>query len=117
MPIALDGSENTQMSFNSIPNFELSQQFVAEEFKLLDNNKDEDDDASEIDKNNKLDFFDWSGDIISCWAVIIIWSNFTLQVKLKLLNQNCKFYYYPMYKSPVYKPPAYKPIKKPFWIA
>ena len=52
MPIALDGSENTQMSFNSIPNFELSQQFVAEEFKLLDNNKDEDDDASEIDKNN-----------------------------------------------------------------
>ena len=46
------------MSFNSIPNFELSQQFVAEEFKLLDNNKDEDDDASETDKNNKLDFFD-----------------------------------------------------------
>ena len=58
MSIALDGSENTQISFNSIPNFELSQQFVAEEFKLLDNNKDVDDDASEIDKNNKLDFFD-----------------------------------------------------------
>ena len=46
MSNALDGSENTQISFNSIPNFELSQQFIAEEFKLLDNNKDEDEDAS-----------------------------------------------------------------------
>ena len=40
--------------------------------------------------------FNWWVNII---CVIIIWSNFTLQEKLKLLNWNCWFYYYPVYKS------------------
>ena len=58
----------------------MPQQFVEEEFKLLDRNEDEDEDASENDENDE---FDWSGDTISCWAAIIIWNNFTLQEKLK----------------------------------
>ena len=56
------------------------QRFIEEEFKLLDGDEDEDEDASENDENDK---FDWSGDTISCWAVIIIWSNFTSQKKFK----------------------------------
>ena len=46
----------------------------------MDGDEDEDEDASENDENDE---FDWSGDTISCWAVIIIWSNFTSQEKLK----------------------------------
>ena len=51
--------------------------------------------------------FDWLEDTISCWAVIIIWSNFTLQEKLKLL-----ILLLPCISPLVYKPLAYKPIKK-----
>ena len=58
----------------------MPQRFVEEEFKLLDHNEDEDEDASENDENDE---FDWSGDTISYWAAIIIWNNFTLQEKLK----------------------------------
>ena len=46
-------------------------------------------DASENDGKDKFDLLDWSGDTICGWAVIIIWSNFTLQEKLKLRNWNC----------------------------
>ena len=58
----------------------MPQRFIEEEFKLLDDDEDEDEDASENDENYE---FEWSGDTISCWAVIIIWSNFTSQEKLK----------------------------------
>ena len=34
--VALDGSENAQVSIDSIPNYEMPQQFVKEELKLLD---------------------------------------------------------------------------------
>ena len=62
-----------QVSINGIPNYEMPQWFVEEEFKLLDDNEDEDEDASENDENDE---FDLSTDTISCWAVIMIWSNF-----------------------------------------
>ena len=65
--------QQDQVSINGIPNYEMPQRFVEEEFKLLDDNEDEDEDASENDENDE---FDLSTDTISCWAVIMIWSNF-----------------------------------------
>ena len=37
--VALDGSENAQVSIDSIPNYEMPQQFVEEELKLLDDDE------------------------------------------------------------------------------
>ena len=75
LSVALDGSENAQMSTDGIPNYEIPQRFVEEE--------------SDEWKRRIWPPFNWSGDTISCWVMIIIWSNFTLQEKLKLLNWNC----------------------------
>ena len=36
LSVALDGSENAQVSIDGIPNCEMPQRFVGEEFKLLD---------------------------------------------------------------------------------
>ena len=52
----LDGSENAQVSIDVIPNNEMPHRFVEEEFKLLGNDEDEDEDASENDENGKFDF-------------------------------------------------------------
>ena len=41
MSVALGGSENAQVSIDGIPNYEMSQRFVEEEFKLLDKDEDE----------------------------------------------------------------------------
>ena len=110
LSVAFDGSENAQVSIDGIPNYELPQQFVEEEFKLLDDDEDEDEDASENDEKRRIWPFDWSADTISCWAVIIIWTNFTLKKKLKLLTWNCYFII-------THPPPRYnKPIKKAFLI-
>ena len=54
LSVALDGSENAQVSIDGIPNYEMSERSVEEEFKLLDN--DEDEDASENDENDEFDF-------------------------------------------------------------
>ena len=43
------------MGIDSIPNYEMPQQFVEEEFKLLDEDEDEDEDASKIDENEIFD--------------------------------------------------------------
>ena len=51
------GSENAQVSIDGIPNYEMPQRFVEEEFKLLDDDEAEDEDASENDKNNEFDLF------------------------------------------------------------
>ena len=55
--------QQDQVSINGIPNYEMPQRFVEEEFKLLDDNEDEDEDASENDENDE---FDLSTDTISC---------------------------------------------------
>ena len=55
MSVALNGSENAQVSIDGIPNYEMPQRFVEEEFKWLENGEDEDKDASENDENNKFD--------------------------------------------------------------
>ena len=55
MSVALDGSENAQVSIDGIPNYKMPQRFVEEEFKLLDDDEDEDEDASENDDNNEFD--------------------------------------------------------------
>ena len=46
------------MGIDSIPNYEMPQQFVEEEFKLLDEDEDEDGDASKNDENKIFDLFD-----------------------------------------------------------
>ena len=54
--VALDESGNAQVSIDGIPNYEIMpQQFVEEEFKLLDNDEDEDEGASENDENDEFD--------------------------------------------------------------
>ena len=45
------------MSIDDIPNYEMPQRFVEEEFKLLDDDENEDEDGSENDKNDE---FEWS---------------------------------------------------------
>ena len=55
LSVALDGSENSQVSIDDISNYELPQRFVEEEFKLLDDDEDEDKDASENDENDEFD--------------------------------------------------------------
>ena len=52
--VALDGSENAQVSIDGIPNYKMPEGFVEKEFKLLDNDEDEDEDARENDENDKL---------------------------------------------------------------
>ena len=37
--VALDGSENAQVSIDSIPKYEMPQQFVEEKLKLLDDDE------------------------------------------------------------------------------
>ena len=54
MSVALDGSENTQMSIDGIQNYEVPQRFVDEESKLLDD-EDEDKDTSGNDENDEFD--------------------------------------------------------------
>ena len=53
--VALDKSENAQVTINGIPNYETPQRFVEEEFNLLNSNEDGDKDASENDESNKFD--------------------------------------------------------------
>ena len=48
-------SKNVQVGIDSIPNYEMPQQFVEEEFKLLDEDEDEDEDASKNDENEIFD--------------------------------------------------------------
>ena len=55
LSVPLDGSDNAQVSIDEIPNYEMPQRFVEEEFKLLDNNEDEDEVASKNNENNKFD--------------------------------------------------------------
>ena len=43
------------MGIDGIPNYEMPQQFVEEEFKLLDEDEDEDEDASKNDENEIFD--------------------------------------------------------------
>ena len=43
------------MGIDGIPKYEMSQQFVQEEFKLLDEDEDEDEDASKNDENEIFD--------------------------------------------------------------
>ena len=52
LSVALDGSEDAQVSIDGIPNYVMPQRFAEEEFKLLDN--DEDKDASENDENEEI---------------------------------------------------------------
>ena len=40
------------MSIDDIPNYEIPERFVEEEFKLLDNDENEDEDASENDESD-----------------------------------------------------------------
>ena len=54
LSVAFDGSENAQVSIDGIPNYEMPQQFVEEEFKLLDDDEDEDEDASENDEKRRI---------------------------------------------------------------
>ena len=49
MSVALDGSKNAQVSIDGITNYETPQRFVEEEFKLLD-----DEDENEV--NDEFDF-------------------------------------------------------------
>ena len=42
------------MRIDGIPNYEIPQRFVEEEFKLLDNEEDEDEDANENDENGEF---------------------------------------------------------------
>ena len=55
LSVALNGSENAQVSIDGIPNYEMPPWFVEEEFKWLDDDEGEDKDASENDENNKFD--------------------------------------------------------------
>ena len=43
------------MSIDGIPNYEIPQRFVEEELNLLDDDKDEDEDASKNDENDEFD--------------------------------------------------------------
>ena len=43
------------MSIDDIPNYEMPQRFVEEEFKLLDDDENEDEDGSENDKNDEFE--------------------------------------------------------------
>ena len=43
------------MSIDDIPNYEIPQRFVEEEFKLLDDDENEDEDGSENDKNDEFE--------------------------------------------------------------
>ena len=43
------------MSIDDIPNYEMPQRFVEEEFKLLDDDENEDEDVSENDKNDEFE--------------------------------------------------------------
>ena len=43
------------MGIDGIPNYEMPQQFVEEEFKLLDEDENEDEDASKNDENEIFD--------------------------------------------------------------
>ena len=54
--VALDGSENAQVSIDCIPKYEIPQRFVEEEYKLMDSDEDGDEDASENDENDDLTF-------------------------------------------------------------
>ena len=54
MSVALDGSESARVSIGGIPNYEIPQRFVEEEFKLLDDEEDEDEDANENDENGEF---------------------------------------------------------------
>ena len=60
LSVALDASKNAPVSIDSIPNYEMSQQFVEEQFKLLDDDEDEDEDASENDEKRRILPFDCS---------------------------------------------------------
>ena len=55
LSVALDGSGNAQVSINDIPNCKMLQRFVEEEFKLIDDNEDDDEDAGESHENDKFD--------------------------------------------------------------
>ena len=55
LSIALDGSKNAQVSSDDIPNYEMPQRFVEEEFNLLDDDENEDEDGSENDKNDEFE--------------------------------------------------------------
>ena len=55
--VALDGSKNAQVYFDGIPNYEMHQWFVKEEFKLLDDDEDENEGASKNDKNDEFEPF------------------------------------------------------------
>ena len=53
--MALDGSENGKVNIDGIPNYEMPQRFVEEKFKLLDDDEDEEEYASENDENYEFD--------------------------------------------------------------
>ena len=55
MSVALYGSENAQVSIDGIPNYEMPQRFVEEGFKLLDDEENEEEDATENDENDEFD--------------------------------------------------------------
>ena len=55
LSVALDGSENAQVSIDDIPNCKILQRFVEEEYKLIDDNEDDDEDAGESNENNEFD--------------------------------------------------------------
>ena len=46
LSVALDGFENALVSIDGIPNYKMPQGFVEEEFKLLDDDEDQDKDAN-----------------------------------------------------------------------
>ena len=52
--VVLDGSKNALVSIDGIPNYEMPQGFVEEEFKLLDDDEDKDKDANENDENDEF---------------------------------------------------------------
>ena len=85
----------------------IPEQFLEEEFKLLEDDEHEDEDASENNENDEFELLT-DHEALSSWAVIIVWSNFTLQEKLKLLNwkiEITKFIVIP-YMSPLPPPPS-----------
>ena len=55
LSVALDGSENAQVSIDDIPNCKMLQRFVEEEYKLIDDNEDDDEDAGESNENDEFD--------------------------------------------------------------
>ena len=55
LSVALDRSENAQVSIDDIPNCKMLQRFVEEEYKLIDDNEDDDEDAGESNENDEFD--------------------------------------------------------------